>query len=69
LVKIFGASATQRWTPLFVAGNLNGAFTTWLVGYVSTNYYDLRLGMFVLLINCLILIGLQIFLIFNAKQS
>jgi len=67
--QIFGAGATRRATPLFVAGSLGGAFTTWLIGYVSSNYNDLRYGMFVLLASCLILIALQIFLILNRRKN
>lgn len=61
--KIFGASASRRATPLFLAGTLGATFTTWFVGYLS-NVYDnnLRVGMIVLLVSILILIGLQIVL-------
>ncbi|HEX8736819.1 MAG TPA: MFS transporter [Pyrinomonadaceae bacterium] len=61
--KTFGASATRRATPLFISGTFGAAVTTWLIGYVSTNYQNLRIGMFVLLGSCLLLICLQIFLL------
>lgn len=60
--KTFGAGATRRATPLFVSGTLGAALTTWLIGYVSTNYQNLRFGMFVLLASCGLLIFLQIYL-------
>ncbi len=61
--KTFGATATRRATPLFISGTLGAALTTWLIGYVSTNYQNLRIGMFVLLGSCLLLICLQVFLL------
>jgi fucose permease len=61
--KTFGATATRRATPLFIGGTLGSALTTWLIGYVSTNYQNLRVGMFVLLGSCLLLLGLQVFLL------
>jgi len=61
--KTFGATATRRATPLFISGTLGAALTTWLIGYVSTNYQNLRVGMFVLLGSCMLLICLQVFLI------
>lgn len=59
--KIFGASATRRAAPFFIFGSLGGAFTTWFIGYISYYSQNLRSGVFVLLIGCLILIFLQIF--------
>jgi fucose permease len=61
--KTFGSSATRRATPLFISGTLGAALTTWLIGYVSTNYQNLRIGMFVLLASCVLLICLQVFLL------
>lgn len=60
--KTFGATATRRATPMFISGTLGAAFVTQLIGYVSTSYNNLRVGMFVLLASCLILINLQIIL-------
>ncbi len=62
-IKIFGAeNATRRATPLFVAGSLGGALTSYLIGFVSGKFNDLRVGMFVLLAGGAILIVLQIIL-------
>ena len=61
--KTFGATATRRATPFFISGTLGAALTTWLIGYLSTSYQNLRVGMFVLPGCCLLLICLQIFLI------
>ncbi len=57
--KTFGASATRRATPIFIFGSLGATFTTWLVGFSSTYFNNLRAGIFILLIGFLILIGLQ----------
>lgn len=62
-VKTFGANAARRTTtPLFVAGTLGGASTTYSIGLISAKFDDLRVGMFVLLAVCVILIILQIVL-------
>lgn len=58
--NIFGANATRSATPIFILGSLGGAFTTWLVGFVSNYFENLRAGIFVLLGACLILIILQV---------
>ncbi|MCY7347670.1 MAG: MFS transporter [Pyrinomonadaceae bacterium] len=60
--QIFGSAATKRATPLFICGTLGAAFTTWLVGFASFYFGNLRSGMFVLLFSGLTLIILQIFL-------
>lgn len=58
--RVFGESATRRAAPFFICGGLGGAFTTWLIGYVSYYSNDLRSGIFVLLFSTLILIFTQI---------
>lgn len=58
--RVFGESATRRAAPFFICGGLGGAFTTWLIGYVSYYSNNLRSGIFVLLLSSLILIFLQI---------
>jgi len=67
--KTFGGSATRRATPLFICGTLGAALTTWLIGYISTNYNDLRVGMIVLLGSCLFLICLQVFLYARSRAT
>jgi fucose permease len=67
--KTFGATATRRATPLFICGTLGAALTTWLIGYISTNYNDLRAGMAVLLGSCLFLICLQVFLYARSRTT
>lgn len=66
--KIFGESATRRATPLFICGTLGAAFTTWLIGFLSNRYSDLRSGMFVLLISIILLIVLQVGLSFRKTK-
>lgn len=65
--KTFGATATRRATPLFLCGTLGAAFTTWIIGFASNYFSDLRSGMFVLLTASLTLIVLQTFLMFRKK--
>ncbi|MGI9035846.1 MAG: MFS transporter [Pyrinomonadaceae bacterium] len=65
--KTFGETATRRATPLFVSGTLGAALITQLIGFFSTNYGSLRVGMDVLLVSCLSLLVLQIALGFNSK--
>ncbi len=60
--KTFGETATRRATPFFVCGTLGATFTTWLIGYISNFYNDLRKGMLVMLISVIILIFLQLVL-------
>ncbi len=67
--KTFGATATRRATPLFISGTLGAAATTWLIGYISTNYQNLRIGMIVLVGSCLLLICLQIFLLSHSLKA
>lgn len=55
----FGATATRRATPLFVAGTLGAASSTWLIGFVSNQTGDLRSGMYVLVVSVVLLIALQ----------
>jgi MFS transporter, FHS family, glucose/mannose:H+ symporter len=65
---IFGLRATRRATPLFLCGTLGAATTTWLIGFSSYYFGNLRSGMFVLLFSALTLIVLQIFLVLNQRR-
>ena len=67
--QTFGASASRRATPFFICGTLGATFTTWVVGFVSNRFNDLRSGMFILLGSVLILIFLQIILQFQKKPA
>lgn len=67
--QTFGATATRRATPLFIAGTLGAALTTWLIGYVSTNYQNLRFGMVVLLASCISLVVLQVYLSASSRTT
>lgn len=68
-MKVFGSRAAQNSTPLFVLGSFGAAFTTWLVGFVSTNFNSLRTGLGVILISCLWLIVLQFILSKNIPKQ
>jgi fucose permease len=65
----FGASATRRGTPFFLAGTLGAASTTLLIGFMSTRYNNLYSGMAMLLVSVLLVIGLQIVLQIKTKKS
>lgn len=60
--KTFGASASRRAMPFFIAGTLGATFTTQLIGYTSNHFNNLHSGMFILLGCGIILIVLQIVL-------
>jgi fucose permease len=59
----------RRATPLFLCGTLGAAIVTYSIGYVSSRYDDLRSGMFILLINVVILLFIQIILTVKAAKS
>ncbi len=67
--KTFGASAIRSATPLFICGTLGAAFTTWLIGFGSNYFNNLRSGMFVLALSIIALIGLQISLMFRNTEK
>jgi len=58
--RFFGPAATRRATPLFIAGTLGSAASTWLIGFISDRTGSLRSGMVVLIVSVLLLIVLQI---------
>ncbi len=60
--KTFGPTASRRAMPFFICGTLGAAFTTWLIGFVSNRFADLRSGMFILLGSVVLLLVLQILL-------
>jgi FHS family glucose/mannose:H+ symporter-like MFS transporter len=64
--KIFGEGAARRAMPLFLSGSLGGAFTTWLIGFVSEKWENLQSGIFILLAGGLVLIVLQILIASNS---
>jgi fucose permease len=57
--KIFGPTATRHATPLFISGICGAASLSWLIGFVSTEYGSLRIGIVVLLISSVIVVILQ----------
>ncbi len=67
--RFFGKTATRRTTPIFICGTIGASIITPLIGYVSTSYADLRIGMFVLFASCLILINLQIMLTMKTSKK
>ena len=67
--KIFGENATRKAMPLFLCGTLGGAFTTWLIGFVSGKFGNLQSGIFVLLGSGLILIILQTIIAANSLHK
>lgn len=65
--KIFGESATRRATPIFICGTLGSTLTTFLIGYISNHFNNLRAGMFVLLGSCLALLVIQTVLMLKSS--
>ncbi|MCW5959443.1 MAG: MFS transporter [Pyrinomonadaceae bacterium] len=65
--RTFGPTASRRATPFFICGTLGAAFTTWLIGVVSTNYSSLRSGMFILLGSAVLLLIIQVMLAARTK--
>ncbi|QQS31751.1 MAG: MFS transporter [Acidobacteriota bacterium] len=61
--KTFGPEATRRATPLFVAGTIGAALSTWLVGFVSDAAGGLWFGMLVLGVFSAVLIVIQTLLV------
>jgi MFS transporter, FHS family, glucose/mannose:H+ symporter len=57
--KIFGPSATRHAMPLFVSGICGAASLSWLIGFVSTEYGSLRIGIVVLVIAAAVVLILQ----------
>jgi MFS transporter, FHS family, glucose/mannose:H+ symporter len=66
--KTFGSSASRRATPFFVCGTLGAAFATWLIGFMSNYFNDLRSGLSILFASCVVLIVLQIILTLKSKR-
>jgi fucose permease len=67
--KTFGPSASRRATPFFICGTLGAAFTTWIIGFTSNYFNDLRSGLSILFASCGILLVLQILLSLKSKKS
>ncbi|HEX6278839.1 MAG TPA: MFS transporter [Pyrinomonadaceae bacterium] len=57
--KAFGHEAMRRATPLFLAGTLGATAVTWLIGFLSERFGDLRSGMYVLAASVVLLIFIQ----------
>ena len=54
----FGAAATRVGSIMFTMANLGGASLPWLVGFFSTRFTDLRVGLAVPLAAALVMFGL-----------
>ena len=67
--KTFGPAATRRATPLFIAGTLGAASSTWLIGFISNQTGSLHSGMYILIICVLLLIALQIVLSLGRRAT
>lgn len=67
--KTFGPDATRRATPLFVAGTIGAALSTWLVGFVSDAAGGLWFGMLVLGGCSVVLVAIQTTLVLRAATG
>lgn len=59
LAHYLGATATRVGGAMFALGGLGGATLPWLVGFLSTRYESLRLGLAVPLVCVLVMIGVE----------
>jgi MFS transporter, FHS family, glucose/mannose:H+ symporter len=66
--KTFGVSASRRATPFFICGTLGAAFATWIIGFISNYFKDLRSGLSILFASCGVLIVLQIILTIKSRK-
>ena len=66
--KTFGPTASRRATPFFIAGTIGSMFTTWLIGFTSNYFQNLRAGMLILLGSTIVLIVLQLFLHLKTRK-
>ncbi len=66
--KAFGYEAMRRATPLFLSGTLGATAVTWLIGFLSQRFGDLRSGMYVLVVSIILLILIQTALGFRQRQ-
>lgn len=60
LSHYLGVTATRVGGAMFALGGLGGATLPWLVGFLSTKYESLRLGLAVPLVSVLVMIGMQL---------
>lgn len=60
--RTFGPTSTRRATPMFVAGTIGAASSTWLIGFVSDRAGSLHSGLYVLAASIVLLIVLQMIL-------
>lgn len=60
LSHYLGATATRVGGVMFALGGLGGATLPWLVGFLSTHFASLRLGLAVPLVGVLIMAGMQL---------
>jgi len=67
--RIFGAEASRRAAPFFIAGTLGSAILSWLIGFLSDRMGSLRLGMLTLIASVLVLLVLQIALMLGRTTA
>jgi len=60
LTRCSGSTASQVAGPMFALGGLGGAALPWLVGFLSSQFGSLRVGLVVPLLAALIMIALQL---------
>jgi len=58
--QLFGDASTRLGAVLFTIGGLGGATVPWLVGFVSTRFFSLKLGLLVPLGGCMLMLGLYL---------
>jgi fucose permease len=58
--QLFGAASNRLGAVMFAIGGLGGAIVPWLVGFVSTAFFSLKLGLVVPLSACIAMLGLYL---------
>ncbi|HXY51701.1 MAG TPA: MFS transporter [Terriglobales bacterium] len=56
--QLFGDASTRLGAVMFTMGGLGGATVPWLVGFVSTRFFSLKMGLLVPLGGCILMLGL-----------
>jgi fucose permease len=62
LVGFYGKRASRTGSIIFASAGLGAATIPWLVGFISTRFGSLRVGLLVPLIACMIMLGLLSYL-------
>lgn len=68
LAQTFGAAASRVISLVFAFASLGGAVLPWSVGFISNRFGSLRFGLIVAIVNCCLIIALQLILIYRRAR-